>query len=207
MANGLGAWITLRWISSHSGVGGNEHVDKLAKEAAEGKASRRDDLPALIRNGVPTSASALKQENMDRLKRRWKANWLESPRWRRFEHIDLDFPFEKYRARLNSVTRGQASKLMQIRSSHIPLNDYLFKIGKADSPHCRTCEANPGEERPKETVNHFLFECEAHDAQRLHLLKKVGRRNFTIKTLMRSTEGMRALANYAKDTARFDAAA
>jgi hypothetical protein len=149
MANGLGAWITLRWISSHSGVGGNEHADKLAKEAAEGKASRRDDLPVLIRNGVPTSASALKQENMDCLKRRWKANWLESPRWRSFEHIDLEFPFEKYRAQLNSIMQGQASKLMQIRSGHILLNAYLFKIGKANLPHCRTCKANLVKRDPK----------------------------------------------------------
>ena len=96
---------------------------------------------------------------------------------------------------------------MQIRSGHIPLNVYLFKIGKADSPFCRACEATPGEEGPKETVNHFLFECTAHDAQRLRLAKKVGRRSLTIKKLMRSTEAMRALANYAKETGRFDAAA
>jgi ribonuclease HI len=208
MANGLGARLTLRWISSHSGVKGNERVDELAKEAAEGKASRRTELPPQIRRGIPTSASAAKQDNLERLKTSWKAKWLDSPRWRRLEHIDLDFPFSKYRARLDNVTRGQASRLMQIRSGHIPLNSYLFKIGKTDSPLCRSCERNPGERGPAtETVNHFLFECRAYDAQRLHLANKVGRRNLNLKTLMQSTEGMRALASYAKKTGRLDAAA
>jgi ribonuclease HI len=69
VANGSGSRITMGWISSHSGVKGNEYVDKLAKEAAEGKATRRGNLPVMLRNGLPVSASAIKQEHMEQLKK------------------------------------------------------------------------------------------------------------------------------------------
>jgi hypothetical protein len=197
----------MRWISSHSGVKGNEYMDKLAKEAAEGKATRRGNLPVMLRNGLPVSASAIKQEHMEQLKKKWWARWLESPRQRRFEQFDQSFPFRKYRERLNKITREQASRLMQIRSGHIPLNFHLFKIGKADSPLCSACQVGPDEDPPRETVNHFLFECEAYDAQRQRLARKVGRARLNLKKLMQTTERMRALANFIKKTGRFNAAA
>jgi hypothetical protein len=55
MANNTRAKLTMRWISSHSRVKGNEFFNKLAKEAAEGKASRRIDLPPTFRHGIPAS--------------------------------------------------------------------------------------------------------------------------------------------------------
>jgi Ca2+-dependent lipid-binding protein len=56
-------------------------------------------------------------------------------------------------------------------------------------------------------VNHFLFECEAYDAQRQRLARKVGRARLNLKKLMQTTERMRALANFIKKTGRFNAAA
>ena len=58
-ANNSSAKLELRWISGYSGVTGNEHADKLAKEASEGKGTRRDDLPPFLRTRLPTSASAV----------------------------------------------------------------------------------------------------------------------------------------------------
>jgi len=38
--NGIGPRLSIRWISSHDNIKGNECADKLAKEAATGRASR-----------------------------------------------------------------------------------------------------------------------------------------------------------------------
>lgn len=102
------------------------------------------------------------------------------------------------------MTRDQASKLMQIRSGHIPLNAYLFRISKTDSPFCSACHVDQGEETPQETVTHFLFECKAHDEQRTRLAKKIGRANLNLKNIMQDEKRMRALANFVTKTGRFD---
>jgi hypothetical protein len=141
---------------------------------------------------------------MDRLKRAWKAAWLESPRRGRLERFDQTFPFTGYRKHIDKMTRGQASKIIQIRSGQVPLNSYLFRISKADSPLCSVCHDEQGEEPPPETVNHFLFECKAHDEQRDHLTKKIGRANMNLKSIMKSEKRMRALANFITKTGRLD---
>ena len=47
---------------------GNEEVDKIAKEAADGRFNTLTDLPHILRNPLPISASAIKQdENQKRL--------------------------------------------------------------------------------------------------------------------------------------------
>ena len=80
MADNLTAKITVQWISSHSDVKGNEQADKLAKEAAKGKASRCMDLPPILHIKLPNSTSATKEHHLEQLKSRWKLTWLDSPR-------------------------------------------------------------------------------------------------------------------------------
>ena len=164
--NGSLAKITLRWISSHSGVKGNEKADRLAKEAAAGRSSLKDELPPLLRTKLLISAAAAKQAYVDKLKVRWKEEWSTSPRRARTERFDTDFPFNKYRGRQDTLRREHASVLMQVRLTYFPLNRYLHRIGKTDTGHCRACAPEPGEETPLETLDHFLFDCKAHDAHR-----------------------------------------
>ena len=200
--NGSLAKITLRWISSHSGVKGNEKADRLAKEAAAGRSSLKDELPPLLRTKLLISAAAAKQAYVDKLKARWKEEWSTSPRRARTERFDADFPFNKYRGRQDTLRREHASVLMQVRSTHFPLNRYLHRIGKTDTGHCRACAPEPGQETPLETLDHFLFDCKAHDAHRRTLLKSVGRSSFNLHDIMQDTKKMKALFHYIRKTRR-----
>ena len=204
-ADNLRAKTTIRWISSHSEVKGNEQADSLAKEAAIGKASRRASLPPLLQKKLPTSASATKQEHHEGLKRQWRAAWMDSlARRQRFELVDDNFPFTGFRRRQDNLTRGEAALLMQIRSGHVPLNSFLFKIGKSESKLCQQCRGNAGEEAPAETVTHFLFQCSAFAAQRRQLARAIGGANMNLKNIMLETKRMGALVKYINRTGRFN---
>ena len=117
-ANGLPCHITFRWISSHSEVKGNEAADKLAKAASQGRSSRREDLPHLLRSSMPVSVSAAKQEFQAQLNRKWVRMWSDSPRKARFSRIDPEFPFNKFQKKLFKLTRSQANLIMQLRTGH-----------------------------------------------------------------------------------------
>jgi ribonuclease HI len=202
-ANGLPCNITFRWISSHSEVKGNEAADKLAKTASQGRSSRREDLPHLLRSSLPVSISATKQDFQVKLNRKWMKIWTESPRKDRFSRMDPEFPFNKFRKKLFKLTRNQSSLIMQLRTGHIPLNFYLRRIGKVDSDKCSKCEENPANVQVTETINHFLFECQAYDEARHALIDKIGRSQLSLTKIMKNANHMKALVTYINRTGRF----
>ncbi|KZT63681.1 hypothetical protein DAEQUDRAFT_636083, partial [Daedalea quercina L-15889] len=63
--------------------------------------------------------------------------------------IDPDLLSKKY----VMLPHKQASILIQLQTEHVPLQKYLYRIQKAESPFCPNC----GETR--ETVHHYLLEC------------------------------------------------
>jgi ribonuclease HI len=205
-ANGLPCKLTIKWISSHSEVRGNEAADRLAKDAAQGRSSRRMDLPHLFRTPLPISASALKQDYNTKLNKIWIKTWSNSPRKARLTVIDPDFPFNSFRKKLFTLSRNQASLLMQIRTGHIPLNYYLRRIGKLDSDKCLKCNDNPDNVQVTETINHFIFECQEYHEARQSLIAKIGRSRFTLSKIMKSTDHMKALVSYINRTGRFNEA-
>jgi ribonuclease HI len=52
-ANNAKCKLTLKWISGHSKVDGNEKADELAKQAADHKSSRIEHLPPKMRKTMP----------------------------------------------------------------------------------------------------------------------------------------------------------
>ena len=203
-ANGLPCHITFRWISSHSEVKGNEAADKLAKAASQGRSSRREDLPHILRSSLPVSVSAAKQEFQARLNRKWVRMWSDSPRKVRFSRIDPEFPFNKFRKMLFKLTRSQASLIMQLRTGHFPLNFYLFRIGKTDTDKCTKCLENPVvNAQVTETINHYLFDCPAYHLARQALIAKIGRNQLSLSKIMKNTDRMKALATFINRSGRF----
>ena len=204
LANENGSKLTIRWISSHSKVKGNEDADSMAKGAAEGRSSARITLPHMLRNPLPTSASAFKQEFNAKTKQKWRAIWEASPRKPRVAQFGGSFPFSEFTNRLHLLTRKQTSLILQLRCGHIPLNVYLHRINKSETDRCQKCDADQllGN-TPPETVNHFLFDCPAHAVARDEFTTKMGIINFSLSDVMSDTDRMKDLVTYINRTRRF----
>jgi len=117
--------LTIQWISSHSDIKGNEHADKLSKEAAKGNASPQEQLPPMLRRTLLASASVVKQEHLAHLKRKWKSMWHKSPRHQRFTQIN-NIPKATRRTRTKpsqptnpGTQRTHSSKLIPLQNRQI----------------------------------------------------------------------------------------
>ena len=203
LANDLPCTLGIHWISSHSKVKGNEKVDQLAKEAAEGRSSARIRLPHILRTPLPVSASAIKQEFHRKINVKWIKEWEISVRYQRIAAVDEDFPFNGFRNRIYQLSRNQASLMTQIRCGHVPLNVYLARIGKSDTEYCQACLDHEDGLHCRETVKHFLFECSSLTAERGELVEKIRMRHLNLRDIMLKTDRMRALASFIGKSGRF----
>jgi hypothetical protein len=202
-ANGTGARLSIKWISSHSKVKGNEDVDRTAKEAAAGRSSARVSLPHILRQPLPTSASALKQDFNNDLKTKWETSWDTSPRKPRMTQFGETFPYSAFLSKVQMLTRKQSSTILQIRCGHFPLNKYLHRINKSETDKCQACADQQEDIPPVESINHFLFDCPAHNIAREELIQEIGIDNFHLADIMRDTVRMKALTKFINRTRRF----
>jgi hypothetical protein len=183
-------------------VKGNEDVDTLAKIAAEGRSSTSANLPHIFRNPLPTSASATKQDYNAKLKARWTAMWNSSPRKPRITQFGGSFPFSKFMTSLYSLTRKQSSIILQLRCGHIPLNAYLNRINKSDTDRCPACDLIDPGNSPRETVNHFLFDCPAHEVAREEFTDKLDGNQLQLSDIMTDADRMKDLVTFVNRTRR-----
>jgi len=109
--------IKLRWIPAHSSVYGNELMDREARSAANGMVSAPGLLPDMLRQPLPLNAEKIKENYALSLWISWKESWSLSPRKDRMAAINPTFPFDKFRALQQDLTRAQSSLLFQIRST------------------------------------------------------------------------------------------
>lgn len=188
--------LTIRWTPGHSDVEGNEYADRQAKDAATGNSSPTNRLPQVLRRKpLPFSKSALKQEHQAKLKSLWEAEWSKSPRYAKFASLDKKLLSGSFRKLAKTLTRPQTSIIMQLRTGHIPLNGYLHRIRKAESPDCPHC---PG---IAETVQHYLLECNAYERPRHALRRTLGRTANDLSTLL--CDRVRETLKYVHHTKRF----
>jgi ribonuclease HI/exonuclease III len=190
--------LTIRWIPGHIGNEGNELADSGAKEAARGLVSDPAQLPSFLADGyvLPSSISALRQAHMDSLQKRWKKRWKMSPRFRKISSIDPKLPSKTSTNRISHLGKAQTSLIIQLRSGHIALNAFLYKINKSDTDICPNCHTSP------ETVHHFLFDCIAYGQARHQRYKKLGRNSDSLRYLLNTPKGIKQTTIFVNKTNR-----
>lgn len=151
--------VHLAWIPGHEGVVGNETADSYAKDAAGGVTSPlHRNIPALTLP-LPTSAAACRAAHHQSIMARCKSEWINSARGKRIRRFDKCSPGPQMTRLFQNMTRPHCSILTQLRSGHVGLNFFLFRIKATDSPLCPRC-------RVPETVPHFILHCRRFTSER-----------------------------------------
>jgi len=192
-----GMELLIRWTPGHIDIAGNERADEEAKKAAQEGSSPHRELPAPLRKSLPRSKSAAIAAFNKKLTVSAHREWEKSPRYARIKDIDPTLPSPKFMKLIAPLPRKNAALLLQLRSRHIPLAAYLYRINKATSPTCPCC--NHGDE----TVHHYLLECQAHRAARREMHRAGGRDTAQITKLLSKPGLLPHLFRFIGQTERF----
>lgn len=188
--------LLVKWVPGHVGIVGNERADEEAKKAATDGSSPLRKLPAPLRKTLPWSKSATRQEHRRKLKRAAVRVWIESPRHDRMALIDPEPSHNKFAKLTRNLSRNHASLLFQLYSGHVPLNAYLHRVKKVDSPTC------PGCHQHRETVMHFILMCDTHKVARRAMFSAAGRDARNLGKLLTTPDLLPHLFRYIRDTGR-----
>lgn len=131
--------VRLYWTPGHEGIELNEQADKAAKDAAE-DTGEQVMLPISLGGLLRRTRTLFHQREVITLK-----NFKTKGR--------------QIAEALNSLGKGEAAAIFQLRCGHCPLKTFLHRIGREDDDRCVHCKV-------KETVTHFLIYCKSYSQQR-----------------------------------------
>ena len=156
--------LPIRWVPGHVNIAGNESVDAEAKKAAEGDTSAWKVLPVALRKGrgvkqLPFNKSVLIQHHTKKQKAEIRRDFLSNAHSKRLQQLDSTVLLGKFTDLTDPLPRRHASALVQLCTSHAPLNHHHARIGKSLTPSCPNCGAN------YETVHHLILMCLAYHAE------------------------------------------
>lgn len=190
--------ISLTWVAGHMGSTGNEAADALAKAATEFGSSDKNLLPTFLRDDLPSSVSAIKQNIESITARNSRRMWKRSKRYRQINAIDSSLPSRKFMTITGDLSRKQTSLLTQLRIGHVPLNKYLHRISRSETPFCQHCPTKA------EDVPHLLFSCTRYAHQRHRLVTALRRKANDISCLLSDPTAIRHTLNFLHNTGRFE---
>ncbi|KAJ7635493.1 hypothetical protein DFH06DRAFT_921833, partial [Mycena polygramma] len=177
------------WVPGHVEFAPNERVDKEAKEAAANDDPPHPLLPALFHSPLPRSAAAAKAEYQTRTTSKWTTIWKASPRYDKFSRLDKHATVHSIHKPLINLSRRNSSLIGQLRTRMVGLNAWLFKIHRAESPLCQTCQR-------REDIPHFVFFCSRFAHHRSLLRAALGRKATSLGYLLSNEKGIRYLLRY-----------
>ena len=188
--------LLVKWVPGYMDIVGNDKADREAKKAVTHGSCPLHKLPAPLRKTLPWSKLAVQQEYHRKIKKAAMKFWSHSPRFDWMALIDPDFSHNKFAKLTHNISRNQASILFQLRSGHIPLNMYLHRINKMDSPICQGCQCY------KESVFHYIMRCKTYMAARQAMFNAAGRDTRKLGKLLSTVELIPHLFQFIKTMER-----
>ena len=190
--------LKIRWTPGHMRIQGNETVDTEAKKAADNPEANVNARFGILARGLPVSRSAHRQKLKDAAKAKYVRSFRDGPRFHRMVAFDPSMPSRKFLNSIAKLPRRFVSILTQLRTNHVPLQAYLHRFKRADSPTCQQCFSAP------ETVSHYLFFCNKYATQRLHLTKAFDKGRALDRSVLGNRKLFPALFRFIKDSNRFE---
>jgi len=151
--------VTLHWVKAHVGIHGNERADRAANLAHKSDKSTHFPLHCEEVKCILRSNFLLK----------WQRYWRESCVAQRkglFLH-GIKSKIVPWNV-IDTGSRKMDCVLFRMRLGHVPLNEYLHKIGKSESDQCTFCN-------DLENIEHYLLECDQFLEERSRLFISVSR--------------------------------
>lgn len=132
------------------GVAGNEAADEAAKEAA---AQEEVELRSVGPSARPIIrlAAAAKQAIRQRIKERWQKQW-DTEKGSKPTRRLIAAPQKRNIALYKGLSKPHTSIIIQMRTMHICLQHFLYKIKASDTDRCSCGEGS-------QTPRHVLLQC------------------------------------------------
>lgn len=178
----------LHWIKAHADVHGNDRADHHAKLAAQ--------IPECSDERIeppPPSASSLKRKT---------ASLLPAPvpleGGGAHRAIRDDVPAPTIQRSLARLPRGICSVVVQLRSGHAPLRQYLHWRNHRATDRCLKCRA-------PESIHHYLMTCSrfTFHRQRLRAALSDSKVPFRMSAILSNPRATPHLADFISSTKRF----